>query len=268
MARILAFLALLVSMALPAAADSIWTHNGSEMRLTVDGLARAFIYERPRSGIAAEGARPGTVLFQGRLTNAASGTYAGNSYIFSARCGNKSFPVTGDLVNDASEIHLGGRVPVVDRSSCVQKGAKDSVLKFKFVRSETPPPPSPPVARGGLCGFTEDPDGSKAEGYQACLEKEANRVCPNRPDLEDHVRCFRAAVALVHKRSGMTGNASVIAETPFTHCNDGVCRMVGGGSMYSCERINVTHVRECEDENCNEILCPLRQCRMMCAKSP
>jgi hypothetical protein len=267
MARLLVVLALSLCIPMPAAADSIWTHNGSEMRLVVDRLARTFIYERPRSGIAAEGVQSGTVLFKGTLTDASNGKYAGIAYIFSARCGSKSFRVTGDLVNDADEIHLQGDAPVVDRSSCQPTGKKHSLLVFKFVRSETPPPPSPAIARGDICGFTDDPDGTKSAGYQACLETEANRVCPNRPDIEDHVRCFRAAIALVHKRSGMTGNASVIADTPFTQCNKQSCTMSGGGSLYSCERIDATRVRECEDESCNEVVCPLRQCRIMCAKS-
>src|SRR6516164_973950 len=122
-----AVLALVLLESLPGAADSFWTHNGSEMRLHVDGSSRTFLYERPRPGIAAEGVKRGTVLFQGSLTEKgtdnveSSVEYSGTAFIFSARCGPQPYQVSGTLGQLGQQITLEGKAPRFDRSTCRSK---------------------------------------------------------------------------------------------------------------------------------------------------
>ncbi len=98
-ARLLAF-AVALFAALPALADSYWTHNGSLMRLAASGNARYFYYAAPRPGIANEGVRPGTLLFDGWRDG---GRYAGTARVFSASCGASAFHIEGWV---ASETHV------------------------------------------------------------------------------------------------------------------------------------------------------------------
>ncbi len=258
----------------PAVADSFWSHNGSEMRLRADGSSRTILYEHPRPGIAAEGVEPGTVLFQGSLTDGESGEYSGTAFIFSERCGKRPFEVTGSLQMDGHEIHLNGAAPRIDRSTCQLKGTKESPLIFKFVRSDEPPRTSLPMEKVPNCSPAGDPGVADFDKYKDCLEKEANRICRGITPLEDLVKCFNDAMVLIYKKSGMTGYATDFVEgdmIPFTSCKSGVCRRWGGGSSYSCVRLDPMRIRECEgfedEPRCNEISCPVRQCRKMCSKA-
>ena len=107
------------------------------------------------------------------------------------------------------------------------------------------------------------------------LRNRGQRLCEARAEFEDHLRCFRDAVVEVYEKSGLTGYATdlvVGAGAPFTMCTDGFCRFAGGGSLYTCERLDANRVRECEgydeeDQRCSETDCPLRQCKMICGKS-
>src|SRR5215218_5703329 len=107
----------IVLHAATASAESIWTHNGSEMRLRADGDRRTFVYERPRAGIAGQGVERGTVLFEGSISGEA-GNYTGTAYVFSARCGKQAYAVTGELQNDGRQILLFGKAPRRDSSTC------------------------------------------------------------------------------------------------------------------------------------------------------
>lgn len=248
-----------------AGADSIWNHNGSQMRLRADGDRRTFVYEQPRAAIANQGVERGTVLFEGSISGEA-GTYTGTAYVFSARCGKQPYAVEGELVNDGHQIHLRGKAPRRDSSTCALQGYRDDdLLVFDFVRSEGPPVKYPPLKEGAVCAV-EDPD-----EYQTCLEALANQICRGRKELEDLVRCFRDAVMMVYKKSQMGGLAAVIVDTPFTHCVDGVCAMMGGGPSPSCVRLDAKRVRECDgdvvNERCVDVDCPVRRCRKVCSKA-
>lgn len=69
-----------------ARADSCWWHNGSLMRLKVQGNQRWFYYERPRSGLAVG---PGTLLFNGRKQG---NWYVGTARVFSRYCPSTPLP--------------------------------------------------------------------------------------------------------------------------------------------------------------------------------
>ena len=247
-----------------ASAESIWNHNGSVMRLRADGDRRTFVYELPRAGIASQGVERGTVLFEGKISGE-SGNYSGTAYVFSARCGKHPYAVEGELVNDGQQIHLGGKAPRRDSSTCTLQGYRDDDLVFDFVRSEGPPVKYPPLKEGSVCAV-EDP-----EEYQACLEGHANQICRGRKEFEDLVRCFRDAVRMVYSKSLMGGVAAVIVDIPFTHCAGGVCAMWGGGPSPSCVRLDARRVRECDgdivNERCIDVDCPVRRCRKVCSKA-
>jgi hypothetical protein len=263
---ILAILALALLVPSPAGADSFWNHNGSVMRLRADGSTRTFLYEQPRPGIAAEGVRRGTVLFQGTITGD-SGHYSGTALIFSARCGNRPYQVDGQLGNDGYVIRLNGRAPRVNQSTCQPNGFKDDKLVFEFIRSDKPPVAYPPFKEGTICNTDLDK-------YQACVVREANSICRGRTEYEDLFRCFTDASKYVYKKSGLTGYATdliVGAGAPFVRCSNGACQFWGGGSMYTCVRLDANRVRECDEsdggERCTTVDCPIRRCKILCAKA-
>jgi hypothetical protein len=247
-----------------ASADSLWNHNGSQMRLRADGDRRTFVYEQPRAAIANQGVERGTVLFEGSISGEA-GEYTGTAYVFSARCGKQAYAVTGELQDDGRRIFLSGEAPRRDSSTCAVQGHRDDDLVFDFVRSEGPPVKYPPLKEGSVCAV-EDPD-----EYKTCLEAQANQICRGRNQFEDLVRCFRDAVMVVYKKSQMGGVAAVIVDTPFTHCVKGVCSMQGGGPSPSCVRLDANRVRECDgdvvNERCIDVDCPIRRCRKVCSKA-
>lgn len=261
MKRLLCVVPLSLWLVSPAsAADSVWDHNNSVMRMTSNGNARTIVYEKPRAGIANEGVQPGTVLFQGEVD--AKGKYQGTAHIFSRRCGTQSYPVTGELINDGTAMTFSGEAPDIDRQTCARRGSKDGRIVFSFVRSNTMPT-FRPLAQDSVCFVTD------WEGYQQCLEQIANELCQGREELEDLVRCFRIGITHVYKASGMSGTANAVADTPFTTCTNGVCKMWGGGYSNSCNRVDAMSVRECdgnvENERCEDVACPIRQCRKVCA---
>lgn len=263
MSRLLAqsAMAIIVLTAANASADSIWNHNGSQMRLRAEGDRRTFVYEVPRAGIASQGVQRGTVLFEGTIAGE-SGEYSGTAYIFSTRCGKITYGVEGELVNDGTQILMRGSAPQRDTSTCVVKGYRDDRLTFDFVRSDEPPVKFAAWKEGEICAV-EQPD-----EYQACLEGQANQVCKGRKEFEDLVRCFRGAVRVVYSKSLMRGNADVIVDTPFTRCANGVCSMWGGGPAPGCVRLDAQRIRECDgnvlNERCIEVPCPVRRCRKVC----
>ena len=259
---LMAFLSATVLGAPSSMADSFWSHNGSEMRMRVEGDKRIMVYEAPRQGMIQQGVKPGTVLFE--ITRKGRGVYpyAGSAYAFSARCGQRSFEVQGELRTDGNEIFLVGKVPTLGAGSCRPTGLREEELLFKLVRSEQAAPVLRSIRDGTLCQET----GFKQ--YRACLEKEANALCSGRPTYEDLVWCWRKAVVLVYRNSGLTGEAKNLAlgdTAPFTTCERGACKFAGGGTTYSCKRTDAQTVSECDGDRCTPIPCPIRECKMLCA---
>jgi hypothetical protein len=257
-------LAVLLLTTATAGADSIWTHSGSEMRLRARSDRRTIVYEVPRAGVVSQGVERGTVLFEGTVSDNWI-KYTGTAYLFSARCGRIGYAVTGQLEDDGKLIVMSGMAPVRDPSTCVVKGTRSDNLNFVFVRSDEPPVKFPPLKEGAVC-TVEDPD-----EYKACVEGLGNQICKGRTELEDLVRCFRAALLVVYEKSQMSGVAGAMLDAPSTTCTaDGVCSLQGGGPSPSCVRLDAKRVRECDgnivNERCVDVACPIRECRKVCSK--
>ncbi len=112
---------------------SLWTHNGSLVYLTAEGDTRRFYYKQPREGMRAVGARPGTILFEGRRDGT---SYAGTAYIFTTQCGAIPYQVRGVVSHDERQVTLRGAAPSQVEGGCRVLGYRDDVLVFDFVRSE------------------------------------------------------------------------------------------------------------------------------------
>lgn len=118
---------------LPAAASaggSCWVHNGSLMRLSDTGSARAFTYEVPRPGLRAAGVGPGTLLFEGEnLGN----WYQGTAYVFSEACPGSplGYWVEGPVGDASATVTLRGQREV--HQACAPTGRwTDDTLVFTY----------------------------------------------------------------------------------------------------------------------------------------
>ena len=80
---------------------TIWDHNGSVMYLVANASSQEVYYQKPRQGMLAAGARPGSLLFRGEVNN---GQYLGTAYIFNLHCGPIPFEVKGPVLDDDKRI--------------------------------------------------------------------------------------------------------------------------------------------------------------------
>jgi hypothetical protein len=93
-----------------------------------------FAYVQPRSGMIDAGARPGSLLFDGRF----DGSYiSGTARIFVWQCGVFTYRVDGGVSRDGTIITLKGSAPWVDRATCGTKGSTPDLLNFDL-RSGAP----------------------------------------------------------------------------------------------------------------------------------
>jgi hypothetical protein len=106
--------------------SSRWSHNGSTVQLYAEGDRRAFYYDRPRPGMIEAGARRGRLLFKGEIVGE---RYVGVAYVFSRRCGPRSFPVDGPILDEHARVVLKGKAPRVDET-CKVVGHADDELEF------------------------------------------------------------------------------------------------------------------------------------------
>lgn len=118
--------------AAPAVADSLWSHNGSLVRLRSVGSERHFEYVRPRSGLRSAGVQIGTVLFRGQV---AGNHYSGTAYRFSGQCGPIGYAVEG-AISENKGLKLTGRVPIRNRK-CSVTGHSEDVLVFSAHENAT-----------------------------------------------------------------------------------------------------------------------------------
>jgi hypothetical protein len=101
-----------------------YDHNGSvmEVQMCDDGL---FIsYAVPKKSLAKIGVRPGTMLFEGTISNI--GVVAGTAYRFSAACGDIAYDVTGAI--RSSSILLDGQAPVRNKRCQITEYRYDELL--------------------------------------------------------------------------------------------------------------------------------------------
>ncbi|PWK59095.1 hypothetical protein [Roseicyclus mahoneyensis] len=153
-----AFLALIFG-ALPAMAQPwFYDHNGSVMRLDIDGARFIVTYDRPRTGLADVGVVPGTVLFEG--VTEGPNYVGGMAWVFSRRCGNIDYYVYGPLI-PGSSFTLTGAAPVRDATCRIVDNSMDGPngrLVFTAMGGAprpvppTPQPaPQPQQATGSVC---------------------------------------------------------------------------------------------------------------------
>jgi hypothetical protein len=107
-------------------AASLWRHNGSTLALAVDGEQRRFLYTEPRAGLAANGVRPGTMLFDGQTDGR---RYQGRARIFTKSCGELSYAVSGPVEQGGARVVLAGKAPRLDEA-CSLTGWADDRLVF------------------------------------------------------------------------------------------------------------------------------------------
>ena len=134
-------LSLSLLSAIPASAaecETIYEHNGSDVRVSGCGEEIAIDYLRPRDGLRRAGVRPGTPLFRGRRSaNGTAQMLDGTAYTFRSGCRPLGFEVSGGWVfgSEMQEypIGLGGRAPKRD-AECRVVGSVAESLDFTFVR--------------------------------------------------------------------------------------------------------------------------------------
>ena len=110
---------------------TLWNHNASTVYLVADGSKRQFIYEEPRSGIAAQGVRQGSLLFDGLTKN---GHYSGIAYIFRGGCGSYPYQVSGPILDGYERVVLQGKAPRVGANCQIMAYINDT-LEFTLIKS-------------------------------------------------------------------------------------------------------------------------------------
>lgn len=105
-----------------------WLHNGSLVRLETDGDLRRFVYDAPRAGMRTVGAKPGTLLFEGKLEGSA---YSGTAYVFAAGCAPQPYTVSGRVSDGGRRVVMTGKAPRLG-PSCNATATRDDTLVFTW----------------------------------------------------------------------------------------------------------------------------------------
>lgn len=115
--------------------DTYWDHNGSRMRLHVEGATIRIFYEVPRAGMVAEGVRPQTLFFDGKRDG---NKIDGAARVFSRKCGSPStFEISG-VIADGQKILLDGRRPSFVNCMATSQ-MRDEHLAFTYSADQNPP---------------------------------------------------------------------------------------------------------------------------------
>jgi hypothetical protein len=155
-----------------------WDHNGSAMYLIAKGSSRELFYEKPRPGMLEAGAKPGSLLFRGEVSN---GQYSGTAYVFNLQCGQVPFNVKGAILDNGERIVLTGQAPRIGRN-CQAYGAYSTTLEFKLLQpAATSAPPEP-----------QNEDQTKAEPRLAAANT-ANTPSPPGPATIDFASSTKEA---------------------------------------------------------------------------
>lgn len=102
------------------------------MYLVVAGAKREFYYSKPRRGMVAEGVTPGTLLFTGWVSG---NGYKGTAYLFSSRCGRRSYPVSGVIQEQGGRVVMTGTATNLD-GDCELSSFRQDVLIFDYLYSQ------------------------------------------------------------------------------------------------------------------------------------
>ncbi len=111
-------------------AGSAWTHNESNVRILARGADRRIVYELPREGLAVRGVKPGDIVFEGQRRDA---FYAGEAYIYTARCGRVGYRVSGRVNPNETRLVLTGERPRLNER-CRATGSRPDRLVFRLAR--------------------------------------------------------------------------------------------------------------------------------------
>jgi uncharacterized protein len=136
----------------PQSEQLLWDHNGSTAYLVAKGRSRKFFYKEPRPGMVSAGARPDSMIFDGKVVGDDKG-YQGTAYVFNSRCGRLPYQVSGAILDQSRRVELRGQAPRVD-INCRIIGYIDNTLVFQLIEPLVSPPivesnstqtPSPPI---------------------------------------------------------------------------------------------------------------------------
>ena len=130
-----------VSQAQAGCTNLEYDHNRS--RMAVDHCEFGMLkirYKRPRKGMRRQGARNGTLLFDGFENR--NGQISGTARVFSRHCGETTYTVTGIFRND-SAIVLDGRVPILNKNCRVIRHRQDNLLFTLSIQANPVPQPQP-----------------------------------------------------------------------------------------------------------------------------
>ena len=116
----------------PLPTASLWSHNGSTLRLVAEGASRRFLYVTPRQGLLVRGVRAGTLLFDGEKNG---DVYSGRSRVYHATCGAYPYEVTGPVSADQRRVTMSGQKPILSDTCRVERTEPDELV-FEYVSNE------------------------------------------------------------------------------------------------------------------------------------
>jgi hypothetical protein len=116
-----------------APTESYWQSGESIMRLEATGNSRRFVYFRPSDAELKAGAKPGSLRFDGQISGKG---YVGTAFLYSDKCGQSAFQVSGQIKNDGGRVVLSGKSLDIDKK-CSVVGKTEQTFVFDFIK---PPP--------------------------------------------------------------------------------------------------------------------------------
>jgi hypothetical protein len=118
--------------------STLWTHNGSVMRMEADGARRVIVYEKAREALLKTDVSSGATLFRGERVG---DEFRGEAYTFKLGCSPAPYPVSG-RIEGGRRLVLRGRAPTYDPGSCAVAGytadSPHARLVFEMIRGASP----------------------------------------------------------------------------------------------------------------------------------
>ncbi|MEM9029831.1 MAG: hypothetical protein AAGC70_15835 [Pseudomonadota bacterium] len=111
--------------------SSLWTFDGSTVRLYADGSHRRIVADKPIPDLANAGVTVDTLVFHGTRSGL---DMTGTLYLPSADCGTQTVPVTGKVSANQLSFTLTGRYQQRDPETCAVVTKRRGSWSFKFLR--------------------------------------------------------------------------------------------------------------------------------------
>ena len=154
------------------------------MNSIAEGDAVKFFYVKPSPALKAEGAKFGTIVFEGKLANQ---KYVGTAYSFAGGCGRTPFQASGAIVDDNKRLELLGHRPRLDKSCKVVSSELDN-LTFDRVDTAFAAAGRPAVDKAA----TEKIEADKAAADKAAADKAtADKAAANKAATDKAARPIR-----------------------------------------------------------------------------